>query len=721
MRDRNCVMVMLALSVACSSDKPSSTTKDVPRAEPAIEEGKAPALPPLTRLGKAATELEADGWTAAPIPAEMATRLRDTVHLPPLGSPALESEVRGFAQPANTPAFDTIFSDTVSLIEGALTRIATERRNERESEVVDSLQRLMAPRDPDLDAVPAETVRPGATRHVPIGRDLVIHLAISREGTRARGTVAQQSQTRTVQLASGIEGSETTSSDGSSTTTEISFQKGGLKSTTKMTTTSPEQYLKSGEVGVKHDITTTKKGQAEGATLDEIDRRGWEERLAYCPDAGGVVRGRYTRWIRISNVTTVGSVTINYAFDVESNFNLTVSVDDNARAQETLVEGTVDLQLAIGARGGGNARPSIKKTGAEAQWRNSVGEGEDGSFHLRFPSLMGEDKRLKESLESAVTENLGLAGAAVQSLAKEAEKRWRNGACVEVLTNPESKALRYGGRTRFRIDVKHKRDRSGSFPYPVRMMAKKDYAHLDRTLGKLDPQGTLTAPATFQYTAPAKGTREAATWRSSFPTIDRAYPMSISRRGIGAGNIYVPYDSLRRTFHVTYQHLRETDKHGVAQNVRYRAVLRELDQPDDDGNTFAGTGEYKLLARLWKANCASYAPEELEVINGGGAVRAKASVSSEDAESISLIIQLEPLSGPRMRMFTRSFAGLEQQLRKQVAHGDQNDVPFMANRAVALVNVRGKAGDTTGVVVTGKTECEGEMTTKTLARIRRLQ
>lgn len=35
--------------------------------------------------------------------------------------------------------------------------------------------------------------------------------------------------------------------------------------------------------------------------------------------------------------------------------------------------------------------------------------------------------------------------------------------------------------------------------------------------------------------------------------------------------------------------------------------------------------------------------------------------------------------------------------------------------------MRGKSGDTTKVVITGETECEGEMTTKTVARVKRLR
>jgi hypothetical protein len=45
MRHPHCVM--MAFSVACGSDKPSSRAQGDAGAEPAVEAGKAPVLPPL--------------------------------------------------------------------------------------------------------------------------------------------------------------------------------------------------------------------------------------------------------------------------------------------------------------------------------------------------------------------------------------------------------------------------------------------------------------------------------------------------------------------------------------------------------------------------------------------------------------------------------------------------------------------------------------------------
>jgi len=84
--------------------------------------------------------------------------------------------------------------------------------------------------------------------------------------------------------------------------------------------------------------------------------------------------------------------------------------------------------------------------------------------------------------------------------------------------------------------------------------------------------------------------------------------MSISRRGIGLNPVFVRYDSLRRTFHITYNYLRETEKQGLAQQVTFRAVLRELDEPNEDGDAFVGTGDYNLVAWLRKRTATPTLP-----------------------------------------------------------------------------------------------------------------
>jgi len=155
--------------------------------------------------------------------------------------------------------------------------------------------------------------------------------------------------------------------------------------------------------------------------------------------------------------------------DIQGDYTITVSVDDNARAQEALIEGTSVIKISAGARGGGNSRPTLKEWRADIRWKQSVHDPISplGQAHWRFSSAEADEHG------SALVLSAAVALDEARSLAKAAEERWRSGACIEVTSNPEEKSLRFGGRTTFRIDVKHKRDGSSSFPYPVRMMAEK--------------------------------------------------------------------------------------------------------------------------------------------------------------------------------------------------------------------------------------------------------
>jgi hypothetical protein len=638
----------LGLWAACSSDKPSAEDRDESSVEPSAEAASAPALPPLTPLGKPAAELEAEGWTAVEIPSELAARLRDSGSVAPEpGSPALRRELRELVEPANALSFDSgDFADTVRLIERALMRMAAERRESREAEIVDSLQRAMEPRDPDLDAVSAkpEPLRPAVPAHP--RADATIHLASLRNAPRypAVGRAIrrlQGSQAQAIQVAPGIDGTEATSADGSSTT-EVGFKRGNIESTTKSTTTSAQEYERRGEVGLKIDVTSTKRGKVEGAAQEQIERSGFERRLGYCPDESGIARGRHTRWTQSSTVLTVGTKTVNTAYEVRSDFALTVSVDDNARAQEVLIEGTSVVNISAGARGGGNARPTFKEIRADIRWQKSVHEtGMVGTMYWRFPPANNEDR-----LDNVFLLDMVIAMDEADDLAKQAEKRWRNGACVEVTPHPERKALRYGGKTAFRIEVKHKQDGAGSFPYPVQIMAEKYPGFVNDILGKLDPQGALTAPATFHYTAPAKGSPEGETWRGS-PTPDRAFPMSISRRGIGGRNFYIPYDTLRLGYALVFVH-RVTSKLGEERNVKMKAVVRELDTPDAEGNAFAGRGSYEGSFRRYRVSCDNKMRTDYETIPLAGKAKGVATADAMGDGQTGLSFTMTPLKDEGM-------------------------------------------------------------------------
>ncbi len=85
--------------------------------------------------------------------------------------------------------------------------------------------------------------------------------------------------------------------------------------------------------------------------------------------------------------------------------------------------------------------------------------------------------------------------------------------------------------------------------------------------------------------------------------MDVMFPMSVSRRGIGVARFAVPYDSLRAGYSLVVVHRVTSSKLGVERSVTMKAVVRELDTPDADGNTFAGNGSYEGSFRKYNPSC----------------------------------------------------------------------------------------------------------------------
>src|SRR5918998_4978244 len=100
----------------------------------------------------------------------------------------------------------------------------------------------------------------------------------------------------------------------------------------KSTTTLQNEFEKQGEVGSKRDINTKQKGKIDGSDMQETKQGKSEERLAYCPDASGLVRGRYKHSFHEAMKGTVKGVTGFYDITTDANFTLTVQVNDDARA-----------------------------------------------------------------------------------------------------------------------------------------------------------------------------------------------------------------------------------------------------------------------------------------------------------------------------------------------------------------------------------------------------
>ena len=173
---------------------------------------------------------------------------------------------------------------------------------------------------------------------------------------------------------------------------------------------------------------------------------------------------------------------------------------------------------------------------------------------------------------------------------------------------------------------------------------------------------------------------------------------------------------------VPYHQRVETEEGGIGNDVRYRAVLRELDQPDQDGDTFAGTGDYTVLVNLKPANCSYNKMEGVEKITGGGSLKAGASINPSWTGSGAevMTVTMTPRDGPKQRFFTRSFAELEKMHGEDITK-DGEEAPLLAPNAVGWVELRGRTSDSTHVFSMGTSPCEGPITGTNSTRAVRLR
>jgi hypothetical protein len=118
-----------------------------------------------------------------------------------------------------------------------------------------------------------------------------------------------------------------------------------------------------------------------------------------------------------------------------------------------------------------------------------------------------------------------------------------------------------------------------------------DSTQVGKIYGTVSPAGTVTAPVTFDYTAPAKGTPEAKLWTTSYPPVDGGFPMSVSRRGIGGSTFSVPFDSGATGWRIERHNRIEIAGKTIFVG-RHDAVLRQLEEPLSDGSTHEGAGKF---------------------------------------------------------------------------------------------------------------------------------
>ena len=86
-----------------------------------------------------------------------------------------------------------------------------------------------------------------------------------------------------------------------------------------------------------------------------------------------------------------------------------------------------------------------------------------------------------------------------------------------------------------------------------------------------------------------------------------------------------------------------SEKLGVERSVTMNAVVRELDAPDAEGNTFAGEGSYQGSARRYNPSCDNNMRTDYETIPLGGNAKGAATADDLGGGQISLVFSITPL------------------------------------------------------------------------------
>jgi hypothetical protein len=104
--------------------------------------------------------------------------------------------------------------------------------------------------------------------------------------------------------------------------------------------------------------------------------------------------------------------------------------------------------------------------------------------------------------------------------------------------------------------------------------------------------------------------------------------------------------SNRRGYSLVVVHRVTSSNLGVERSVTMKAVVRELDAPDDEGNTFAGKGSYDGWARRYNPSCDNQQRTKYETIPLTGEAKGSGNADDMGNGQISLVFTITPLNPP---------------------------------------------------------------------------
>jgi hypothetical protein len=285
----------------------------------------------------------------------------------------------------------------------------------------------------------------------------------------------------TALYTNAIERSKDASQSASNSNETYTATTDGVTETARVTT---NWLLTQGRGTVSGDVsisTTATATSADGTKLGElVGKASGHVEINSCPDSSGHAAGTLSL-ARQEEQTPTGGTGSGFARQFKGTFTLVVGDD----ASLTSIEAQMNMQ--DGSHGPASTSGDWYETVAvPATIDPNGGISIDVNKGTHYGT--GTEEQIARTLNGYAT-----AYPIIVELAKEAQKFWRSGACVELQVNPDSKTVNPDEKVSLTVEARHKFDGS---QVPGKITAKFS--------GKasLEPQGTpVEAPATFTFTA----------------------------------------------------------------------------------------------------------------------------------------------------------------------------------------------------------------------------
>ena len=101
-----------------------------------------------------------------------------------------------------------------------------------------------------------------------------------------------------------------------------------------------------------------------------------------------------------------------------------------------------------------------------------------------------------------------------------------------------------------------------------------------------------------------------------------------------------------QTYSLVVVHRVTSSNLGVERSVTMKAVVRELDTPDAEGNTFAGQGSYDGWARRYNPSCDNDLRTDYKTVPLVGEAKGGGNADDLGGGQISLVFTITPLNPP---------------------------------------------------------------------------